>query len=183
MDNSEPDRPENTNDNPKSWIAWKRKAEALERERDEAKRALLAGPDKILRCAFCGHEYPDGTPATKHEALRRHVRRCKAHPLYIEFMDYLRAECEAWGVDATLPDDAENPPLHLAARVALKQKEMKDRLAEAERLLRSVRYKLSAFDPTFLAIDALLSANSATPREAGSPFGPERLTAEGEASA
>jgi hypothetical protein len=32
------DRPENTTDNPKSWIAWKRRAEAAAAERDAAIR-------------------------------------------------------------------------------------------------------------------------------------------------
>lgn len=121
-----------------------RELAAVEAERDEARKTLLAGPDKIVRCAFCGHEYPEGTPVAKHEALRQHVRRCKVHPLYIEFMDYLRAECEAWGVDATLPDDAPNPPFHLAVRIALKQSEMRKRLSILVGHVRAARAALSA---------------------------------------
>jgi len=38
----------------------------------ELNTKLLAGPDKILRCAFCG---------SKHELLKTHVLSCKKHPL------------------------------------------------------------------------------------------------------
>lgn len=43
--------------------------------------AALAGPDKVLRCAFCGHEYASGTPAAKSQALTDHVLKCEKHPL------------------------------------------------------------------------------------------------------
>jgi len=39
-------------------------------------------PDpRVLTCAFCGVEYPPGTPPTQHEALTIHVWECKKHPL------------------------------------------------------------------------------------------------------
>lgn len=38
-------------------------------------------PGPVLTCAFCGEEYPTGTPATQHEALTAHVYACKVHPL------------------------------------------------------------------------------------------------------
>lgn len=44
-------------------------------------RQLTAGPDKVLRCAFCGMPYPDGTPTHKHEALTAHIRVCPEHPI------------------------------------------------------------------------------------------------------
>lgn len=31
-------------------------------QRKELRAQLAAGPDKVLRCAFCGHEYLQGTP-------------------------------------------------------------------------------------------------------------------------
>lgn len=34
-----------------------------------------------LTCAFCGKEYPAGTPATKHKALTEHIFKCEKHPL------------------------------------------------------------------------------------------------------
>lgn len=46
-----------------------------------AKAQSLAGPDKTLRCAFCGHEYPEGTPTHKHESLVVHIRECPDHPV------------------------------------------------------------------------------------------------------
>lgn len=35
----------------------------------------------VLTCVYCGHQYPDGTPAAKHEALTEHIQTCEAHPL------------------------------------------------------------------------------------------------------
>jgi hypothetical protein len=42
---------------------------------------LTAGPDKVLRCAFCGQPYLDGTPDHKSEALAEHIRQCPEHPV------------------------------------------------------------------------------------------------------
>jgi hypothetical protein len=42
---------------------------------------LHGTPANVLRCAFCGQEYPAGTPATKHKALTDHIMQCEAHPL------------------------------------------------------------------------------------------------------
>lgn len=39
----------------------------------------LARDDKVLRCAFCGYEYPDGTPSSKSSALAAHIRVCPDH--------------------------------------------------------------------------------------------------------
>ncbi|MFC1707501.1 hypothetical protein ACFL59_11925 [Planctomycetota bacterium] len=36
---------------------------------------------EILTCAFCGEEYPPGTPRSQHELLTEHVHQCAAHPL------------------------------------------------------------------------------------------------------
>ena len=44
-------------------------------------RIANTGPDKVLRCAFCGHEYPEGTPTHKHESLAAHIRECEDHPI------------------------------------------------------------------------------------------------------
>lgn len=35
----------------------------------------------VLRCAFCGKEYPDGTPPTKHQLLAIHIAKCPSHPM------------------------------------------------------------------------------------------------------
>lgn len=57
---------------------WESVGQVLER----AKLAeLTAGADKLLRCAFCGQPYPEGTPDHKHERLAAHVRVCEAHPI------------------------------------------------------------------------------------------------------
>lgn len=104
---------------------------AIERAK-RAEAALIAGPDKILRCAFCGHEYPDGTPATKHQALNHHVVQCLEHPLWKKMHDYLVEECKLWDADPDFGDHV-NPLLCLASRVALKQMEAQDALAACRR--------------------------------------------------
>ncbi len=39
--------------------------------------------DNILRCIYCGHEYPAGTPASGAEVqiLTDHIRVCEKHPM------------------------------------------------------------------------------------------------------
>lgn len=37
--------------------------------------------DPIYTCVYCGHQYPDGTPAAKHELLTDHIKICEKHPL------------------------------------------------------------------------------------------------------
>lgn len=53
-------------------------------ENRQLREQLTAGADKVLRCAFCGEPYPEGTPTHKHEALAAHIKVCKAHPVGIE---------------------------------------------------------------------------------------------------
>jgi len=36
---------------------------------------------QTLTCAYCGHEYPNGTPAAKHATLDQHIRECPQHPM------------------------------------------------------------------------------------------------------
>lgn len=36
---------------------------------------------QVLTCVYCGHQYPDGTPAAKHALLNEHIKVCKEHPL------------------------------------------------------------------------------------------------------
>lgn len=37
--------------------------------------------DRILTCVYCGHEYPQHTPAAGHQVLTDHIRICAAHPM------------------------------------------------------------------------------------------------------
>jgi hypothetical protein len=37
--------------------------------------------DPIVTCVYCGHEYPNGTPAAKHELLTEHIKVCEKHPM------------------------------------------------------------------------------------------------------
>jgi uncharacterized protein len=36
---------------------------------------------RILTCVYCGHEYPQGTPAAGDQVLTDHIRICPKHPL------------------------------------------------------------------------------------------------------
>lgn len=36
---------------------------------------------RVLRCAFCGKDYPRDTPPTQSEALTEHIRTCAEHPM------------------------------------------------------------------------------------------------------
>lgn len=41
-----------------------------------------AEPERTaVTCVYCGHEYPDGTPTAKAEALTEHVKVCDKHPM------------------------------------------------------------------------------------------------------
>ena len=35
----------------------------------------------VLTCAYCGHQYPDGTPTAKHTLLTEHIKVCEKHPM------------------------------------------------------------------------------------------------------
>jgi hypothetical protein len=52
-------------------------------ERDEAREWVrrLTQERRVLTCAFCGAEYPPGTPESNHAALTAHVRVCPKHPM------------------------------------------------------------------------------------------------------
>ncbi len=36
---------------------------------------------RILTCVYCGHEYPQDTPAAGSEVLTEHIKVCERHPL------------------------------------------------------------------------------------------------------
>lgn len=36
---------------------------------------------RILTCVYCGHEYPQGTPAAGSEVLTEHIKVCERHPM------------------------------------------------------------------------------------------------------
>lgn len=35
----------------------------------------------VVSCVYCGHQYPDGTPAFKAEELTAHIKVCEKHPM------------------------------------------------------------------------------------------------------
>ena len=36
---------------------------------------------RVLTCVYCGHEYPQETPAWGNEVLTEHIRVCPKHPM------------------------------------------------------------------------------------------------------
>ncbi len=36
---------------------------------------------QVLTCAYCGHAYPPGTPASQADQLSAHIRVCEKHPM------------------------------------------------------------------------------------------------------
>ena len=36
---------------------------------------------RVLTCVYCGHEYPQGTPASGDKVLTDHIRQCAKHPM------------------------------------------------------------------------------------------------------
>ena len=37
--------------------------------------------DRVLTCVYCGHEYPQNTPAWDNEVLTEHIKVCAKHPM------------------------------------------------------------------------------------------------------
>lgn len=48
--------------------------------------------NRILTCVYCGHEYPQDTPAHGDKVLTDHIAKCEKHPMraVIEQRDRLR---------------------------------------------------------------------------------------------
>lgn len=36
---------------------------------------------RVLTCVYCGHQYPQGTPAAGDAVLTDHIRTCDKHPM------------------------------------------------------------------------------------------------------
>lgn len=37
--------------------------------------------ERILTCVYCGHEYPQDTPAWGNDVLTAHIKICEKHPM------------------------------------------------------------------------------------------------------
>ena len=70
--------------------ALKAEVERMRAERDEARRFgeeaarkhnELIDMAQQVTCAFCGQEYPRGTPRHGDMALAEHIKTCKEHPM------------------------------------------------------------------------------------------------------
>lgn len=41
----------------------------------------MSNESRVLTCVYCGHEYPQDTPAAGAQVLTDHIRVCAKHPL------------------------------------------------------------------------------------------------------
>jgi hypothetical protein len=48
---------------------------------DAAKKYNELLASNRVTCAYCGHQYDDGTPEAKSAALTAHIAQCEAHPM------------------------------------------------------------------------------------------------------
>lgn len=46
-----------------------------------ASRSAEAMSGRVLTCVYCGHEYPQDTPAWGDGVLTAHISTCQAHPM------------------------------------------------------------------------------------------------------
>ena len=63
----------------------------------------------VVTCVYCGHQYPDGTPTTKHELLTEHIKTCEKHPMRDaeQKIKLITLLCERWRAKAiTLREEA-----------------------------------------------------------------------------
>lgn len=51
---------------------------------------------RVLTCVYCGHEYPQDTPAWGNQVLTDHIAQCERHPMraVIQDRDRLRSALE-----------------------------------------------------------------------------------------
>lgn len=61
---------------------------------------------RVLTCVYCGHEYPQDTPAWGNQVLTDHIAQCEKHPMraVVEERDRLRAALVGM-VGASDPDE------------------------------------------------------------------------------
>jgi len=61
---------------------------------------------RILTCVYCGHEYPQDTPAHGDKVLTDHIAGCEKHPMraVVEQRDKLRAAL-AGMIGASSPEE------------------------------------------------------------------------------
>jgi hypothetical protein len=71
----------------------------------------LMGEDKVVRCAFCGEAYPEGTPTSKHDNLVAHIKVCQLHPMR-DIEEYCERMLKGllWYIDIT--ESGTRPPEH-----------------------------------------------------------------------
>ena len=106
---------------------------------------------RVLKCVYCGHEYPQETPALGYKELTDHIRECPKHPLRKAEDDISLLRNALSGlIGAT--DKAELEKMELAVRVLP--------IPEADRKV--AMKAIHALQETFPNCSASLSDRSAT---------------------
>jgi hypothetical protein len=69
--------------------------ECCDRMIKEAKEEIAKEENpQVLTCAFCGEEYPPGTPTSQHELLTEHILRCSKHPARADIIKLIDELCK-----------------------------------------------------------------------------------------
>ena len=71
---------------------------------------------RVLTCVYCGHEYPQETPAWGNEVLTEHIRACPKHPMRKAEADIAKLRNALAGLVGA-SDRAELEQMELAVRV------------------------------------------------------------------
>lgn len=48
---------------------------------EDWQKARSMANSRVLTCVYCGHEYPQDTPASGDQVLTEHIKVCEKHPL------------------------------------------------------------------------------------------------------
>lgn len=59
---------------------------------------ILGKAHRTTTCAFCGHEYPPGTPGSRHELLTEHIKQCREHPVLQDLRQFVLLVSQAAAV-------------------------------------------------------------------------------------
>lgn len=108
---------------------------------------------RILTCVYCGHQYPQDTPAAGSEVLTEHIKVCEHHPMRKAEADIAKLRSALAGLIGT---DTETELLQMEATMRLLP------APEADKVV------------SFNAIHALLETMPKAKSNPGSAWGPEK---------
>lgn len=77
----------------------------------ESSKGPGSSRQEILTCAYCGHAYPPGTPASQHALLSAHIAECQKHPMRAVVQERDRLKKAAEYAYTSLCQSDEPPPI------------------------------------------------------------------------